>query len=241
MNYCVSCHGVDKNGDEPVYPSLVGLQTKMKKEDVLNKIKQGGGKMPAFESILKGHEEAIIAFLFDKKDKKLSQKEADLLEIQRNKLSQKAAAADDEAPDTAAIYLNVTAYGHFRDPEGRPGIKPPWGMLHAINLHTGEYVWQIPLGNHPELQSTGAPETGSEGSAGPIVTAGGLVFIGGTKDKKLRALDKDTGKLIWETTLPAVANATACTYSWKQKQYIAISVSGDKENPAGYIMAFALP
>ena len=143
--------------------------------------------------------------------------------------------------DTAAIYLNLTAYGYFRDPEGRPGIKPPWGTLHAIDLNTGEYVWQIPVGNHPELQEKGALETGSEGSAGPIVTAGGIVFISGTRDKKLRAFDKATGKKLWETTLPAVANATACTYMIDNKQYIALSVAGDKENPGGYIMAFALP
>lgn len=71
--------------------------------------------------------------------------------------------------------------------------------------------------------------------------SGSCVFIGGTRDKKLRAIDKDTGKTVWETTLPAVANATACTYMSDNKQYIAISVAGDKENPAGYIMAFALP
>jgi quinoprotein glucose dehydrogenase len=68
-----------------------------------------------------------------------------------------------------------------------------------------------------------------------------LIFISGTEDKKLRALDKSSGKLLWETTLPALANATACTYQVKGKQYVAISVGGTTENPSGYIMAFALP
>jgi quinoprotein glucose dehydrogenase len=240
-NYCSSCHGKDRNGDEPVYPSLVGLKNRMTKESALNKIKQGGGKMPAFASTIKGQEKAILAFLFEEQPKNLSRKQAELLEIQRNKAAQRAAEENSPKVDTAAIYLNLTAYGYFRDPEGRPGIKPPWGTLNAINLNTGEYAWQIPVGNHPELQEKGAPDTGTEGSAGPIVTAGGLVFISGTRDKKLRAFDKDTGKKLWEIPLPAVANATACTYMSNNKQYIALSVAGDKENPGGYIMAFALP
>jgi len=138
------------------------------------------------------------------------------------------------------LYLNLIAFSHFNDQEGHPAIRPPWGTLNAINLNTGEFEWQIPLGNHPELQVAGALQTGSEGSGGPIVTAGGLVFIGSTRDKKLRAFTKDKGKLLWETTLPGVANATPCTYMSEGKQYVAISVAGDKENPAGYIMAFAL-
>ena len=114
-------------------------------------------------------------------------------------------------------------------------------MLHAINLNTGEYEWSVPLGNLPELQAPGAPNTGAAGSAGPLVTDGGLLFIGGTRDKKFRAFDKSTGKVLWETTLPAVANANACTYWSKGKQYVAISVGGDSSNPAGYLMSFALP
>ena len=118
--------------------------------------------------------------------------------------------------------------------------RPPWGTLHALNLSTGEYEWQIPLGNDSTRQEKGAPETGQEGKAGPIITAGGLLFISGTDDNKLRALDKATGKLLWQTTLPALANATACTYNVKGKQYVALSVGGTKENPSGFIMAFSL-
>ncbi|SEJ36733.1 quinoprotein glucose dehydrogenase [Dyadobacter sp. SG02] len=138
-------------------------------------------------------------------------------------------------------YLNATGYKTWKDPSGNPAIQPPWGTLHALNLSTGEYEWQIPLGNDESRQIKGAPETGQEGKAGPIVTAGGLIFISGTEDKKLRAFDKSTGKLLWQTTLPALANATACTYQAGGKQYVAISVGGTKENPAGYVMAFSLP
>jgi quinoprotein glucose dehydrogenase len=138
-------------------------------------------------------------------------------------------------------YVNITGYITWKDPSGNPAITPPWGTLSALDLSTGEYAWQIPLGNDEARQEQGKPETGQEGKAGPVVTAGGLIFISGTDDKKLRALDKSSGKLLWETTLPALANATACTYQVKGKQYVTISVGGTTENPSGYIMAFALP
>lgn len=138
-------------------------------------------------------------------------------------------------------WVNVTGYKTWKDPSGNPAITPPWGTLNALNLATGEYEWQIPLGNDSLRQQKGAPETGQEGNAGPIVTAGGVIFISGTEDNKLRALDKATGKHIWQTALPARANATACTYQVNGKQYVALSVGGTTENPSGFIMAFALP
>ena len=238
MKHCSGCHGRDRGGNEPDYPPLSGIKDKLTKEAALKKIKEGSGRMPSFETIVQGKEDAIIAYLFEITEKRPSRKESDLFEVHTNRLS---VTDETETTDTASVYLNVTAFSHFNDIEGRPAIKPPWGALNAINLNTGEYAWKVIIGNIPELQEPGAPETGAEGYGGPIVTAGGLVFIGGTHDKKFRAYDKDTGKLLWETTLPAVANATPCTYENEGRQYVAISVAGDKENPAGSIMAFALP
>ena len=142
--------------------------------------------------------------------------------------------------DTHELYLNMTPFSHWYDPAGKPSIRAPWGTLSAINLNTGDYEWRIPIGNVPELHRPGEPHTGTEGYGGPIVTAGGLVFIGSTRDKKFRALDKSTGKILWETTLPGVANATPCTYMAGGKQFVAVSVSGYPENPAGCIMTWAL-
>ena len=86
-------------------------------------------------------------------------------------------------------------------------------MLTAIDLNTGEFAWQVPLGEHVELTARGIPRTGTETFGGSIVTAGGLVFIAGTKDERIHAFDKQTGRLLWEHPLPAGGYATPCDLS----------------------------
>ena len=131
------------------------------------------------------------------------------------------------------------------DPEGYPATAPPWGTLNAINLNTGEYAWKIPLGEYPELVEKGIKDTGSENYGGPIVTAGGLVFIGATNhDRKFRAFDKDTGKLLWETVMPSSGNATPATYEVNGRQYVVIVAAGGygrSASTAAVYVAFALP
>ena len=122
-------------------------------------------------------------------------------------------------------------------------MKPPWGTLSAIDLNTGEYRWRIPLGEHPALTAKGVPITGTEQYGGPIVTAGGLVFIAATQDAKFRAFDKTTGRLLWETTLPAAGYATPSTFAVRGKQYVVIAAGGGKlgtKSGDAYV-AYALP
>lgn len=117
-------------------------------------------------------------------------------------------------------------YNKFLDHEGYPGIKPPWGMLTAIDLNAGTIAWQVPLGEYPELTARGVPRTGTETFGGPIVTAGGLVFIAGTKDERFHAFDKRTGRLLWEHPLPAGGYATPATYAVGGRQYVVIAAGG---------------
>jgi quinoprotein glucose dehydrogenase len=135
-------------------------------------------------------------------------------------------------------------YERFYDQEGYPGIRPPWGQLNAIDLGQGDFAWRAILGEHPELTARGIEPTGTENFGGSIVTAGGLVFIGGTKDERFRAFDKSTGTLLWETQLDAGAYATPSTYEAAGKQYVIIAAggAGKQGTRAGdAFYAFALP
>jgi quinoprotein glucose dehydrogenase len=136
-----------------------------------------------------------------------------------------------------------TGYRKFLDHEGYPAIKPPWGVLNAIDLNTGEFAWRVPLGEHVELTSRGIPRTGTETFGGSIVTAGGLVFIAGTKDERIHAFDKQTGRLLWEHPLPAGGYATPSTYQVNGHQYVVIAAggAGKLETKAGdAFLAFSL-
>lgn len=238
--YCATCHGADRKGSGTTNPSLLKIQKRMSRENVLSTIRRGSGRMPSFANILQGQEDALIAFLFQQKKEKTFQSDGNLLEIERNEQAIKKGLGQTKQ-DTASRFLNVTAYRSFRDIDGNPGIKPPWGTLNAINLNTGEYEWKITVGNIAKLQKPGGPITGAQSMTGPIVTAGGLVFLGGMRDKKLVAYDKKTGSLLWEIALPGIATSNPCTYMCNGKQFIAVSVSGNDENTGSSVMSFALP
>jgi len=150
-------------------------------------------------------------------------------------------AASDEP-----LYGPYTHKGYVQllDHEGYPAIKPPWGLLNAVDLNTGEFAWRVPLGEFPELKARGLPQTGTESFGGTIVTAGGLVFIGGTKDERFHAFDKETGKLLWEHPLPAGGYATPSTYMVGGRQFVVIAAGGAGKlgTKAGdAFVAFALP
>ena len=115
-------------------------------------------------------------------------------------------------------------------------------------MNTGEHAWRIPLGEYPDLVAQGVKNTGSENYGGPVVTAGGLVFIAATSfDRKCRAFDKTTGELLWEATLPFSGTATPSIYEANGRQFVVVAAGGGRSRPngpaesGGAHVAFAIP
>ena len=127
-----------------------------------------------------------------------------------------------------------------------PCQQPPWGVLSSINLATGDYDWQVPLGEIPELTARGVPVTGTINMGGPIVTAGGLAFIGGSNDRRFRAFDTDTGTILWEAELDGSGHANPMTYQGPDsgRQFVVIAAGGGNKLSHKFtdaLQAFALP
>ena len=223
QSQCSVCHRDDKSGSPPQFPSLVGIANRMGPREISATITSGKGRMPGFTNLSHDQLNAVIDYVMNGESKEL----------------QSSGAAPPE------VKYRFSGYRKFLDPEGYPAVAPPWGTLNAINLNTGEYAWKIPLGEYPELAAQGLKNTGSENYGGPIVTAGGLVFIAATNfDRKFRAFDKSTGALLWETTLPFSGNATPATYEVGGRQYVVIAAGSGKDpkqGSGGIYVAFALP
>jgi quinoprotein glucose dehydrogenase len=119
-------------------------------------------------------------------------------------------------------------YAWFRDQNGRPCQQPPWGTLTAVDLQKGEIAWRVPLGIVEELEAKGVHNTGTQNLGGSIVTAGGLVFIAGTTDRRFRAFDAKTGKQLWEAQLEANGHATPMTFQGRNsgKQFVVVASGG---------------
>jgi len=217
---CISCHGVDLKGNGSSIPSLLNLEKKYNEAQVLSVLDNGRNMMPSFKDIPEGEKKAILTFLL-----KIPEKEAS---GPGGRGGAENIAAKEPAAGMPPAPYTMAGYNRFLDKNGYPGIKPPWGTLNAVDLTTGKLLWKVPLGEYKELTKKGIPITGTENYGGLLVTKGGLVFIAATKDEKIRAFDKKTGKVVWEAQLPAAGYATPATYEIDGKQYIVISCGGGK-------------
>ena len=235
MTNCVVCHGADRKGDGRNYPSLVDVAKRLSKEDIQAVMKAGRGRMPSFQHVSEPQRNAIVNYL-------LNQEQQVTAEASVHGAPRVVEPSQNDGFPYQPPFVN-NGWIQLFDPSGYPAIKPPWGTLNAIDLNTGEYVWRVPLGEYKELTEKGIPPTGTHNYGGPVSTAGGLIFIGASRDGKFRAFDKKTGKVLWEYQLPAPNFATPCVYEVNGKQYVVIAAGGVKlDTKAGdsYI-AFALP
>ena len=166
--------------------------------------------MPAFQHLSQQDKDAIASFVLN------------LQNEQQKKYTPQLTAID----SFRLLPYEISGYNKAITKSGAPALSPPWGVLNAINMNTGEYVWKNVFG---EDEYPGAPaNSGCENYGGPVVTKGGLLFIGATKDGMFRAYNKSTGKLLWQTKLPAAAFATPATYEVNGKQYVVIACGGGK-------------
>lgn len=224
LQNCAVCHGMDLTGDaKENIPSLTTAAEKFSLPKLVSLIMSGKGRMPGFAQMKFEQLMALSTYLLEGEKAKTDEG------------SEKGNSAFEENDQYNYIHKGYT---RFMASDGAPAVAPPWGLLTAIDLSAGEISWQRPLGDHPKYKGTGNTNYG-----GPLVTSSGLLFIAATADKRLRAFDKTTGQLLWETELPAAGFATPSTYEVNGKQYLVIAAGGGKMGvPSGdsYI-AFSLP
>lgn len=222
---CAGCHRDDRQGTPPAIPALT--QVTASAASLRTIVRQGVGRMPGFPALSPEAITALIAYLQD---------------APGHGESAPPAAAANVAPGGSGR-LRFTGYKKFLDPDGYPAVATPWGTLTAIDLSTGAFAWRIPFGEYPELASRGLTDTGSENYGGPIVTAAGVLFIGATNfDRKFRAFDAATGRLLWQVTLPYAANTTPATYQAGGRQFVLVAAGGGKSKDAtgGMFIAYRL-
>jgi len=222
---CMACHGPERQGSGS-FPSLIAVNKKYNEEQFVQLVTSGRRMMPAFSQLDETEKKALASFILDIKAK------------QNEKFI--APAKPDDAWNK--MPYSATGYNKFLTKEGYPAVTPPWGTLNAVDLNTGQIVWKDTLGDYPEFKAKGI-HTGTENYGGPAVTAGGLVFIAATRDSKMRAFNKTTGQLLWETDLPACGFATPSVYEVNGKQYLVIACGGGKlkQHTGDAYVAFTLP
>lgn len=242
LQNCAGCHGAGREGNAAAsIPSLVDLSTRMNRAQTLEVITHGRRVMPPWGFLPEAHRQAVTGWLLGESETPGRSPAAPVGKPAEPGWT--TWVSDAAAPERPAPPYTHTGYNRFLDPEGYPAVKPPWGTLNAIDLNTGEYRWRVTLGELPELTAAGYAPTGTENYGGPVVTAGGVLFIAASKDEYFRVFDRASGRELWRHKLPAGGYATPATYAVDGRQYVVIACGGGKMGtPSGdAYVAFALP
>lgn len=206
---CTFCHGNSQSTIQTHSLSSLQQITKVRTAaEIMHTLENGKGNMPKFNWLSDDERKALVAFLKDD--------------------------GKNETLDLSKMELNFSndvpwlSTGHhpIKDDRGFPINKRPWGTLSAIDMDKGTIDWQVPLGTYPTLEAEGHGTTGTFNLGGPLVTAGGLVFIAATMDERFRAFDKETGEMLWEFQLEAGGYATPATFEIDGEQFIVIAAGG---------------
>jgi quinoprotein glucose dehydrogenase len=207
---CERCHLDDFKGAPPAIPSLVGLPARLTDNQIRTIVKSGKGLMPPFAKLTSEEIGLILGYLADPA--------AASAHPTANLIPASNSANAGSADPSAAHYKS--GFGFMLAHSGLSVISPPWTTLTAYDLNSGEIAWQVPLGEVPELAARGITNTGSHfPKVNPVVTAGGLIFTG-TRDHKVRALDSETGKVLWEAPVDAAVEGMPAVYEEAGREYV---------------------
>ncbi|MCD8535617.1 MAG: c-type cytochrome [Verrucomicrobia bacterium] len=222
---CLACHGARRQGLATA-PPLLAVKYGSDKPTIMKLLETGRNLMPAFKHLSADQKTQVTDYLLGIED--------------HAKTEQKS---QDSIFDKPPKYT-FSGYIKLLDNEGHPGCKPPWGTLNCIDLNTGLLRWKVPLGEYAELTKRGIPKTGTENFGGASVTAGGLVFAGGTRDHKIRAFNKWTGEELWSAELPYGGYAPPTIYQVNGREHVVIPATGGGKLGGAQgdaFVAFALP
>ena len=233
---CRACHGADRQGQPPAVPSLVAINRRLTRNQIASTIQQGRASMPAFADLSARQMEALLAYL------------AGPATSPGSSGNHNAAPSAPASTSASASTRYYSGFGFMITSSGLSPITPPWTSLTAYDLNRGTIQWKIPLGEVPELAAKGYRNTGAHfPKSAPVVTAGGLIFVA-TRDRKVRAFDQRSGRILWETQVGEGLEGIPAVYQVAGREYLVVCAASpyqtgptEPQQIHGAYIAFALP
>jgi quinoprotein glucose dehydrogenase len=211
---CQTCHGIDRQGHAGVSPSLVDVSKSLGHDGILSVVRSGRAGMPAFPNLPADQLNAIVAYLTNP-------------DAGDNPPQAQGRPRAELPPPATPGTKYWSGYGTMDAANGMPDIGPPWSSLTAYDMNLGTITWKIPLGVTKSLAAQGITNTGSYWPrGGPVVTAGGIIFVGTGGDLTVHAYDEDTGKVLWEQQLESAPDGIPSVYEVNGREYVVFCTRG---------------